>query len=347
MIAVSRLAKRHGAETLFENVSLQFQPGHVYGVVGANGSGKSTLLSILAGQEPASEGEVTVPKRATVGVLAQDHFQYEHDRILDVVMMGDAELWEAMVEKEALLAKADTHFDGDRYAELEDLVVQRDGYTLEARAGEILEGLGIPTAVHRQPLSTLSGGFKLRVLLAQVLASQPDVLLLDEPTNHLDILSIRWLERFLADFKGCTLVVSHDHRFLDNASSHVDRRRRLRDDPALQGQLLPRSREAEAAKSATAASTRSHKQEKKKAEQQGLRRALPREGDEGPPGAEQAEGHRADRQSIELPQSSRRYPLQLPLHAQRRPVGRPRCSTSRGSAKGVRRQPVLDDVSLR
>jgi ATPase subunit of ABC transporter with duplicated ATPase domains len=221
MIAVSKLAKRFGGQTLFEGVSLGFHAGNRYGVVGSNGSGKSTLLSILSGEDQASEGEVSLPKRAVVGVLRQDHFEYEPERILDVVMMGDSDLWQAMSEKEALLADAEQHFDADRYTQLEDVVVQRDGYSLEARAGEILEGLGIPSASHRQALSTLSGGFKLRVLLAQVLASQPDVLLLDEPTNHLDILSIRWLERFLADFKGCALIVSHDHRFLDNVATHI------------------------------------------------------------------------------------------------------------------------------
>ena len=176
-------------------MTLQFDPGQLYGVVGANGSGKSTLLKILSGEESASDGEITMPRRATLGVLRQDHFEYEDVRILDVVMMGNRELWEAMAEKEVILARAEQEFDGDRYAVLEDLITQRGGYTLESRAGEILEGLGIETAAHDQPLSTLSGGFKLRVLLAQVLAAEPDVLLLDEPTNHLDILSIRWLER--------------------------------------------------------------------------------------------------------------------------------------------------------
>jgi ATPase subunit of ABC transporter with duplicated ATPase domains len=221
MISVSNLAKHFADQTLFEGVSLQFNPGERYGVVGANGSGKSTLLEILSGREQPSQGEVAIPKRATLGVLEQDHFQYESERILDVVMMGDAELWQAMVEKERLLANADRHFDGDRYSRLEDVILRKDGYSLEARAGEILEGLGIPSQSHDQALSTLSGGFKLRVLLAQVLAAKPDVLLLDEPTNHLDILSIRWLEKFLEDFKGCTLVVSHDHRFLDNVSTHI------------------------------------------------------------------------------------------------------------------------------
>ncbi|MEM7408797.1 MAG: ATP-binding cassette domain-containing protein [Myxococcota bacterium] len=221
MISVSNLAKSYGDRTLFEGVTLQFQRGARYGIVGANGCGKSTLLKILTGEESASDGELSVPKRAVLGVLGQDHFQYEQERILDVVMMGDRALWDAMAEKEQILANAETHFDGDRYAELEERIVQADGYSLEARSAEILEGLGIAQAVHDQPLSSLSGGFKLRVLLAQVLAAQPDALLLDEPTNHLDILSIRWLEEFLQDYKGAALLISHDHRFLDTVATHI------------------------------------------------------------------------------------------------------------------------------
>ncbi|HYO16315.1 MAG TPA: ATP-binding cassette domain-containing protein [Thermoanaerobaculia bacterium] len=222
MIAVSDLGKNFGPQTLFEGVSIQFNPGNRYGLVGANGSGKSTFLKILAGEELPSEGTVAMPKRLKLGVLKQDHFRYEHMPILEVAMMGNHEVWEAMVEKEELLARADQEFDSERYADLEDLILRHDGYTLEARAGEVLEGLGIPTEVHRQPLSILSGGFKLRVLLAQVLAADPDVLLLDEPTNHLDILSIRWLEKFLSEsYKGTAIVISHDHRFLDNICTHI------------------------------------------------------------------------------------------------------------------------------
>jgi len=222
MIAVSGLAKSYGPQTLFEGVSLQFNPGNRYGLVGANGSGKSTFLRILAGEEPPSDGTVAIPKRLRLGVLQQDHFRYEHVPILEVAMMGHAEVWRAIVEKEELLARAAESFDGDRYAELEELILRHDGYTLEARAGEVLEGLGIPTEVHRRPLSTLSGGFKLRVLLAQVLAADPDALLLDEPTNHLDIVSIRWLEKFLGDsYRGLAVVISHDHRFLDNVCTHI------------------------------------------------------------------------------------------------------------------------------
>ena len=221
MIAVSGLAKNFGRQTLFENVAFQLDPGHRYGLVGANGSGKSTLLKMLAGEEPPSAGTVAVPKRFRLGVLKQDHFRFEQDRILDVVMMGHEELWAAMQEKEEILAKADVSFDADRYAELEDVILSNDGYSLEARAGAVLEGLGIPTEVHAEPLSTLSGGFKLRVLLAQVLAAAPDALLLDEPTNHLDILSIRWLEKFLSEHPGLVVVISHDHRFLDNVCDNI------------------------------------------------------------------------------------------------------------------------------
>jgi ATPase subunit of ABC transporter with duplicated ATPase domains len=221
MISVSDLAKSFGPQTLFAGVSFQLNPGNRYGLVGANGSGKSTFLRILSGEEPPSAGQLSIPKRLKLGVLRQDHFRFDTMPILEVAMMGHAEVWQAMIEKEELLSRAHESFDGERYAELEDIILSRDGYQLEARAGEILEGLGIPTEVHRQPLSTLSGGFKLRVLLAQVLAGSPDALLLDEPTNHLDILSIRWLEKFLAGFPGCVVVISHDHRFLDNVCTHI------------------------------------------------------------------------------------------------------------------------------
>ncbi|MCP3960894.1 MAG: ATP-binding cassette domain-containing protein [bacterium] len=221
MISVSNLAKSFGHQTLFEGVSFQLNPGNRYGLVGANGSGKSTFLKMISGTELASDGTISMPKRLRLGVLEQDHFRYEQSVILHVVMMGHGELWRAMEEKEEILAHADQEFDGERYAELEDYILQQDGYALEARAGEILEGLGIPSESHQDLLSTLSGGFKLRVLLAQVLAAAPDCLLLDEPTNHLDILSIRWLEKFLSDYTGLAVVISHDHRFLDNVCTHI------------------------------------------------------------------------------------------------------------------------------
>ncbi|MCK6507450.1 ATP-binding cassette domain-containing protein [Myxococcota bacterium] len=221
MITVTDLSRRHGMRTLFEQANLQLNAGSRYGIVGANGSGKSTLLRILASQESASGGSVQMPRNARVGVLEQDHFQYEDARVLDVVMMGNPMLWAAMVQQEELLANAHERFDDDRYMLLEDIILANDGYTLEARAGAILEGLGIPTAQHERPLRELSGGYKLRVLLGQTLAANPDVLLLDEPTNHLDILAIRWLEEFLGEYRGCAAIVSHDHRFLDTVCTHI------------------------------------------------------------------------------------------------------------------------------
>ncbi len=219
MIDVAHLAKSYGARTLFEDVSLKLVAGSRYGLVGANGSGKTTFLEIVAGDEPATDGSVTIAKTARVGVLRQDRFLRDDDAILDVAMAGDELVWSAQAEQLRLVAEDVP--DAARLAELEDRIAAHDGYTLEARASAILEGLGIPVAAHRRPLATLSGGFKLRVLLAQVLLGGPDVLLLDEPTNHLDILSIRWLEQFLAGYRGCALVISHDERFLDTVATHI------------------------------------------------------------------------------------------------------------------------------
>ena len=221
MISVSSLAKSFGDRTLFTGASFQLNAGERYGLVGANGSGKTTLLRILSGDLAPDDGTVSVAKRLRLGVLRQDQFAYEDQGILEVALQGNPELWNAMVEREALLANAEDSFDADRFTALEDVVRRHDGYSAEARAATILEGLGIPSARHRDPISTLSGGFRLRVLLAQVLASDPDVLLLDEPSNHLDILSIRWLEKFLREFPGAVLVISHDHRFLDNVVTTI------------------------------------------------------------------------------------------------------------------------------
>ncbi len=219
MIGVSNLEKSHGARTLFGAVNLKLTPGARYGLIGANGSGKTTFLEILAGYQPATDGSVSIPKDARVGVLRQDRFLDDAAIILDLAMAGDRIVTEAVREQRSLEDDAATH--SARIAELEDRIAAHDGYTLEARASSILAGLGIPVASHRLPLATLSGGFKLRVLLAQVLLGGPDVLLLDEPTNHLDILSIRWLETFLSDYRGCAVVISHDRRFLDQVATHI------------------------------------------------------------------------------------------------------------------------------
>ncbi len=203
VLSFVRLGKHYGGKSLFEDVSQKLLPGHRYGLVGANGSGKSTLLRMVCGDEETSDGEIQLARGARVGVLRQDRFLDDDEGILDVAMKGDAEACAALASG------------------VDDDIRRTDGYTLSARAGAVLDGLGIPAAVHRQPLATLSGGFKLRVLLAQVLIARPDVLLLDEPTNHLDILSIRWLERFLQGYAGCALIVSHDQRFLENVATDV------------------------------------------------------------------------------------------------------------------------------
>ncbi|MEM9595917.1 MAG: ATP-binding cassette domain-containing protein [Acidobacteriota bacterium] len=339
MISVSNLGKSFGEQTLFEGASFQLNPGNRYGLVGANGSGKSTFLRILTGDELPSDGEVNMAKRLRLGVLQQDHFQYENHRILDVVMAGHAELWKAMQEKDALLENADQNFDADRYSELEDIILSHDGYTFESRAGEVLEGLGIPTEVHQNPLSTLSGGFKLRVLLAQTLAAAPDCLLLDEPTNHLDILSIRWLEKFLVEYPGLTVVISHDHRFLDNVCSHivdVDYETILVYTGNYQAFVDQKQAERDRKEAEIA------KQERKIAEHKAFIERFRAKATK----ARQAQSKAKQMEKItfdKLPQTSRRYPIfQL---KSRRPSGK-QALEIKGVSKSFGDNQVLKDVSL-
>ncbi|PCI29584.1 MAG: ABC-F family ATPase [SAR324 cluster bacterium] len=222
MISVSNLGMHFGEQVLFADVTFQLNPGNRYGLVGANGSGKSTLIKILMGQVSAETGEVSLPNSLKVGVLQQDHFAYEKHAILDVVLQGKQGLWDAMVEKEKILEYSEiTDEMGHRLGDLETTIADYDGYQAEADAGEMLIGLGILEKQLRDPLSSLSGGYKLRVLLAQCLFGDPDFLLLDEPTNHLDLDSIHWLEGYLKQFKGSSLVISHDQHFLNSICTHI------------------------------------------------------------------------------------------------------------------------------
>jgi len=222
VIATNKLTKRFGPDILFEDVSVQFNPGNCYGLIGANGSGKSTFIKILAGLIPASHGEVSIGRDCTLGYLRQEHAEFDEVSILDTVYMGNKKLWDLHLEREALYSKADlTDAEHERSGMVEDEFGQAGGYTMEADAAKLLDGLGFSEDVFTKEMRTLQGGFKLRVLLAQVLFAHPDVLLLDEPTNHLDMESIEWLVDLLKRYEGTVVVISHDRFFLNQVCTHI------------------------------------------------------------------------------------------------------------------------------
>ncbi len=223
MLSLSSLGLAHGPRTLFKDVDLVLLPNKRYGVVGANGAGKSSLLRLLAAEESPSTGSIEKPNNVSIGILKQDHFRYENDRVVDAVIKGNAQLWSALQEKEMLLQKTNlSETEGYRLGSLEEIILHHEGYDAPARAEELLTGLGILPKYHYGPLSALSGGYKLRTLLAQVLFQQPDIMLLDEPTNHLDIITIAWLETFLkTQFKGLLVFISHDREFLNNLATMI------------------------------------------------------------------------------------------------------------------------------
>jgi len=219
VINIAGLEKRFGPKVLFSDVTLQLNPRERYGLVGANGSGKSTFLRMLTGEEGGDAGHIVFGRQLRLGVLKQDQFLADDQPIVQVAMQGDQEVYEAITQLEAITHQSAPN--AEQISHLNERIAHLDGYTLESRARETLLGLGLLGSQLDLPLGTLSGGFKLRVLLAQVLVGRPDALLLDEPTNHLDILSIRWLEQFLKTYAGCAVVISHDRRFLDEITTRI------------------------------------------------------------------------------------------------------------------------------
>jgi ATPase subunit of ABC transporter with duplicated ATPase domains len=222
MITVSNLSIQFGKRVLFQDVNLKFTSGNCYGIIGANGAGKSTFLKILSGEKDATSGTFAPGPGERLSVLAQDHFAFDSQSVMDTVLQGHTVLWEIMKEKNALYAKEDfTDTDGIKASELEEKFAELEGWNAESDAAMLLSGLGIPEELHYQIMGDISGKQKVRILLARALFGNPDNLLLDEPTNDLDIETVMWLENYLANAENTILIVSHDRHFLDSVCTHT------------------------------------------------------------------------------------------------------------------------------
>ena len=223
MISTSNLSVQFGGRKLFDEVNIKFTEGNCYGIIGPNGAGKSTFLKVLTGELDSTSGEVIVEKNKRLSFLKQDHFAYEDEKVLNVVMMGHAKLYDIMLQKNALYAKTEfTEEDGNLAAELEGEFAELDGWEAETNAEKFLIGLGIPAELHHKLMKELTEPEKVKVLLAQAIFGNPDILLLDEPTNGLDLHAVKWLEDFLMDLENTTvLVVSHDRHFLNKVCTHI------------------------------------------------------------------------------------------------------------------------------
>ena len=222
MLVASNITMQFGAKPLFENVSVKFGEGFRYGLIGANGAGKSTFAKIVAGELEPSAGNISKDAHERLAYLRQNQFGYEDQRVIDVVMMGHEQMWACMQEKDAIYANPEaTEEDYLHAAELEHHFAEYGGYTAEARAGELLLGVGIPSDQHYGPMSEVAPGWKLRVLLTQALFADPDILILDEPTNNLDIATIRWLENVLNERNSTMIIISHDRHFLNQVCTHM------------------------------------------------------------------------------------------------------------------------------
>ena len=222
MISANNVTYRVGKKALFEDVNIKFTEGNCYGLIGANGAGKSTFLKILSGKLETTKGDIAITPGQRLSVLEQDHFKYDEYPVMDVVIMGNARLYEIMKEKDAIYAKEDfTDEDGIRASELEGEFAEMDGWEAESNAAQMLNGLGIDTDIHYSIMKDLNGSEKVKVLLAKALFGNPDILLLDEPTNHLDLDAIAWLEEFLINFENTVIVVSHDRYFLNKVCTQI------------------------------------------------------------------------------------------------------------------------------
>lgn len=222
MLSTANLTMQFGAKPLFENVSAKFEEGAHYGLIGANGAGKSTFMKILSRELEPTHGQVMVGPNERVATLSQDQFAYEEHTVLDAVMMGHKELWDVLQERNRIYSLAEmSDEEGMKVAELEIKFAELDGYTAESRAGELLMGVDIPVDQHLRKMAEIAPGLKLRVLLTQVLFSNPDIMLLDEPTNNLDINTIRWLEGVLQERKCTMIIISHDRHFLNGVCTHM------------------------------------------------------------------------------------------------------------------------------
>jgi len=223
LISTSNLSVQFGGRKLFDEVNIKFTEGNCYGIIGPNGAGKSTFLKVLTGELDSTSGEVIVEKNKRLSFLKQDHFAYEDEEVLNVVMMGHAKLYDIMLQKNALYAKTEfTEEDGNLAAELEGEFAELDGWEAETNAEKFLIGLGIPAELHHKLMKELTEPEKVKVLLAQAIFGNPDILLLDEPTNGLDLHAVKWLEDFLMDLENTTvLVVSHDRHFLNKVCTHI------------------------------------------------------------------------------------------------------------------------------
>ena len=223
MISTSNLSVQFGGRKLFDEVNIKFTEGNCYGIIGPNGAGKSTFLKVLTGELDSTSGEVIVEKNKRLSFLKQDHFAYEDEEVLNVVMMGHAKLYDIMLQKNALYAKTEfTEEDGNLAAELEGEFAELDGWEAETNAEKFLIGLGIPAEMHHKLMKELTEPEKVKVLLAQAIFGNPDILLLDEPTNGLDLHAVKWLEDFLMELENTTvLVVSHDRHFLNKVCTHI------------------------------------------------------------------------------------------------------------------------------